>query len=184
MKKIFLLFVLSSFFILTGCNDKSSGPSPTAQKNLDAAKGIRDAIAHKDMARLGDFIATDALDHSGDHGDVRGLDSIKTQIMAWTAMVNQKTDILKELADDEYVMSWQHNTGTYTNTGYGHKPGDPFDLQEIEVTRFKEGKAVEHWSMMPPADVMKMMASTAAPVTMDNAILHTDTVQMQKKKTK
>jgi predicted SnoaL-like aldol condensation-catalyzing enzyme len=184
MKKRLFISGLYCLIVLAGCNDKASGPSAAAQKNLDAVKGIREAIEHKDMAKLGDYIATDCIDHSGDHGDIRGLDSIKVQIAVWSAMVNQKTDIVKELADDDYVMTWQHNTGSYSNTGYGHKPGDPFDLQEIEVVKFRDGKAVEHWSMMPPADVMKMMASTAAPVTMDNAILHTDTVQMQKKKTK
>jgi predicted SnoaL-like aldol condensation-catalyzing enzyme len=184
MKKSILLSGLYCLAMLAGCDNKSSGPSITAQKNLDAEKNIRDAIANKDLAKLGDYIAIDCIDHSGDHGDIKGLDSIKAQIQSWRAMADIKTEIVKELADDDYVMSWEHNTGKYSTTGYGHKPGDPFDLQEIEVVRFKDGKAVEHWSMMPPADVMKMMASTAAPVTMDNAILHTDTVNMQQKKKK
>ena len=183
MKKLISLFGLTCIF-LAGCNDQSSGPSATAQKNLDATKNIRQAIAGKDMAKLGDYIAVDCIDHSGDHGDLKGLDSIKAQIQVWRAMADEKTDIIKELADDDYVMSWQHHTGKYLTTGYGHKPGDVFDLQEMEVIRFKDGKAIEHWSMMPPADVMKMMATTAAPVTMDNAILHIDTVQMEKKKKK
>jgi hypothetical protein len=183
MKKLVFLSGLLCF-VLTGCNDKSSGPSATALKNLGATKNIRQAIANKDMAKLGDYIATDCIDHSGDHGDIKGLDSIKAQIGVWRAMADEKTEIVKELADDDYVMSWVRNSGKYLTTGYGHKPGDAFDLQEMEVIRFKDGKAIEHWSMMPPADVMKMMATTAAPVTMDNAILHTDTVQMEKKKKK
>jgi predicted SnoaL-like aldol condensation-catalyzing enzyme len=184
MKKLLFLSGLFCLAVLAGCNDKSSGPSPAAQRNLDTEKGIRDAIANKELNKLGDYIANDCIDHSGDHGDIKGLDSIKAQIQVWLAMTDGKTEIVKELADDDYVMSWQHSTGKYKTTGYGHKPGDPFDLQEMEVVRFKDGKAVEHWSMMPPADVMTMMATTAAPVTMDNAILHTDTVQMQQKKKK
>jgi predicted SnoaL-like aldol condensation-catalyzing enzyme len=183
MKK--LVFLLGLFcFILAGCDFKSSGPSAAALRNLDATKNIRNAIANKDMAKLGEYIAADCIDHSGDHGDIKGLDSIKAQIQVWRAMADEKTETVKELADDDYVMSWGHHTGKYLTTGYGHKPGDVFDLQEIEVIRYKDGKAVEHWSMMPPADVMKMMATTAAPVTMDNAILHTDSVQMEKKKKK
>jgi ketosteroid isomerase-like protein len=184
MKSLLFLTGMYCIAVLAGCQDKSSALSATAQKNLETAKNIRDAIASKDMAKLGDFIAADCIDHSGDHGDIKGLDSIKAQIQVYRAMADEKTDIIKELADDDYVMSWEHNTGKYLTTGYGHKTGDPFDLQEIEIIRFKDGKAVEHWSMMPPADVMKMMATTAAPVTMDNAILHTDSVQMQKKKGK
>lgn len=181
-----LLFLSGLYFIalLAGCQEKSSALSANAQKNLEITKNIREAIANKNMAKLDDFIAADCIDHSGDHGDIKGLDSIKAQIQIYRAMADEKTDIIKELADDDYVMSWERNTGKYLTTGYGHKPGDLFDLQEIEIIRFKDGKAIEHWSMMPPADVMKMMATTAAPVTMDNAILHTDSVQMQKKKGK
>ncbi len=76
------MFSLSGLLciVLAGCNDKSSGPSATAQKNLDATKNIRQAIANKDMAKLGDYIATDCIDHSGDSWRYkRDLDSIKAQ---------------------------------------------------------------------------------------------------------
>ena len=92
MKKMISLSGLLCI-VLAGCNDKSSGPSAIAQKNLDATKNIRQAIANKDMAKLGDYIATDCIDHSGDHGDIKGLDSIKAQIQVWRAMADEKTDI-------------------------------------------------------------------------------------------
>jgi predicted SnoaL-like aldol condensation-catalyzing enzyme len=31
-------------------------------------------------------------------------------------------------------------------------------MTAIEVVRFKDGKAVEHWSFMEPREMMKMMA--------------------------
>jgi hypothetical protein len=181
MKSYFFYFagLLSGFLI--SCNHTPSGPT-AAQINLDAQKNIREAILSKNLDKLNAFIAPDCIDHSGDHGDVKGLDSIKMQIVAWRAMADEKTDLIKELADDQYVMSWEHNTGKYTTTGYGHRVGDTFDLQEIEVVRFRDGKAVEHWSMMPPADVMKMMATTAAPVTMDNAVIQEDSIRLKKKR--
>ncbi|MEJ0082380.1 MAG: hypothetical protein WDM78_15840 [Puia sp.] len=58
MKKLISLFGLICIF-LAGCNDKSSGPSAIAQKNMDATKNIRQAITKKDMTKLGDYIAVE-----------------------------------------------------------------------------------------------------------------------------
>lgn len=184
MKKQFFYLAIPLSVLLVSCNDGAAGPSAVTQKNLDADKGIRDAIANKDFGKLDAYIAPDAIDHSGDHGDVRGLDSIKAQIAEWRAMADEKTEMIKELADDDYTMAWQQARGKYLTTGYGHKAGDSFDIQEVEVVRYKDGKAVEHWTMMPPADVMKMMATTAAPATMDNAVIQEDSIQLKNKKKK
>lgn len=164
------------------CRNGAGNESDAVQKNLEAARGIREAIAANNLDKLGDYIATDCIDHSGDRGDIRSLDSIKAQLRSWNDMAEEKTSIIKELADEQYVMSWAENKGKYKTSGYGHKPGDTFNLQAIEIIRFKDGKAVEHWSMMPPADALKMMASTAAPVTMDNAVIKEDSIRLKTKK--
>jgi len=36
-------------------------------------------------------------------------------------------------------------------------PKGPFDMHSIEVSRFKDGKAVEHWSYVDMGEMMKMM---------------------------
>ncbi len=36
-------------------------------------------------------------------------------------------------------------------------------MKGLEVSRFKDGKAVEHWTLMEPGDVMKMMSSMQQP---------------------
>ena len=36
-------------------------------------------------------------------------------------------------------------------------------MKVIEVVRFKDGKGVEHWAYMQPADVMKMMPPPPPP---------------------
>jgi len=142
------------------CNTKSeSSLSPAAQKNLDAMHAVSNTFETKDFSKLGDYIASDAVDHSGENGDVKGLDSIKAAFVKEMAgFDNMKTETIKELADDEYVMSWERVTATFKVDAMGHKAGDKFDMKDIEVAKFKDGKATEHWSMMEPGDVMKMMA--------------------------
>jgi predicted ester cyclase len=168
MKKFLTMLLLVGCCYLISCNSKSdSGLSPTAQKNLDASHAISQMFTTKDFSKLGDYIATDAVDHAGENGDIKGLDSIKASLIKEVnSMDDVKSETIKDLADDEYVMSWEDFSGTYKEAGMGHKAGDKMNFKAIEVSKFKDGKAVEHWTMMEPGDVMKMMASMQPPGTM------------------
>jgi hypothetical protein len=161
MKKYPWVLVILFGGCLVSCNNKgASGPSATTQKNLDAVHGITNAFDSKDFSRMGDYVAMDAVDHSGDKGDIRGLDSMKAEYVKSTASVdNPKTETLKELADDEYVMSWNRYTGTYTKDGSGHKAGDKYNMTALEIEKFKDGKVTDHWTLMEPSEMMKMMSN-------------------------
>jgi hypothetical protein len=157
MRKIFLSASAALLCCCMGCNNdaKTGGVSAATQKNLDAAHAINKAIETGDVSKLGDYIAADAVDH-GDHGDVKGVDSIKAELAAiHTSGNNMKVENIKELADDEYVFQWMRMTGT--NSDPAMMPVGPYDMNAIQVSKFKDGKAIEHWSFMQPADMMKMM---------------------------
>jgi predicted SnoaL-like aldol condensation-catalyzing enzyme len=55
-------------------------------------------------------------------------------------------------------------------------PKGPFDMTAIELAKFKDGKAVEHWSFMQIQDMMKMMGQQP---DMDN-MKKMDTAKMKK----
>jgi hypothetical protein len=40
-------------------------------------------------------------------------------------------------------------------------PTGPFDMDAIELSKYKDGKAVEHWGFMEMQDMMKMMPPPA-----------------------
>jgi len=165
MKNYVSVLAIALGCYVVSCNNKSEGGlSATAQKNLDAMHGVTQCFDSKDFSKIGDYIAGDAVDHSGDSGDIKGLANIKAQFEKWTAgMESQKTETIKDMADDEFVMSWNHYTGTYKTAMMGHKAGDKYDMKAVEVAKFKDGKAVEHWTMMEPGDVMKMMGNMQQP---------------------
>ncbi len=181
MKKYLSLVALGVICFCASCSNKSEGGlSAAAQKNLNANDSIMRSFETKDFSRIGDFIATDAVDHAGEKGDIKGLDSIKAEFeKSVTEIDNQKTETIKELADSEYVMSWDHVTGTYAKDGMGHKAGDKFDMKMVDLAKFKDGKATEHWAFMEPGDVMKMMASMQPQMAMPMAA---DSTKAKKKK--
>jgi predicted ester cyclase len=114
--------------------------------------------------KMKDYIAADAIDHAGEKGDITGLDSIVAEMKRYKAMMKDtKTEVLKEMADDEYVFVWGKFSGTMTADGMGMRAGDKMNMTSVDVAKFKDGKAVEHWMFMDAADVNKMMMSMMPP---------------------
>jgi predicted ester cyclase len=174
MKKNLTILAIALSCFCISCNSKTEAPvSAATQKNLDAMHGVTKAFETSDFSKLGDYIAQDAVDHAGENGDLKGLDSIKAEFAKSNAqMGSQKSETIKELADDEYVMSWMHYSEVMKTDGMGLKAGDTLNIKTLEVARFVDGKAVEHWSFMEPRDVMKMMASmpkSTMPMSVDSA---------------
>lgn len=164
MKKLLIALPVALCIGLVSCNDKGGdkgggGMSDAAKKNLESMHGIQKCFETKDFSKIGDYIAADAVDHSGMTGEIKGIDSLKAQFERMSAMTEgDKSEVIKELADDEYVMSWNRYTGTAKVSEMGMKAGDKISMEAIEVAKFnKEGKATDHWSMMTMNECMKMM---------------------------
>jgi hypothetical protein len=69
-----------------------------------------------------------------------------------------KNEVVKEIADDDYVFQWMKETMTMKEDGMGMKAGETHTMSAIEVTKFnKDSKATDHWSFVEWGDVMKMM---------------------------
>lgn len=166
MKKLIVIISGFALLITSSCTSKNEGGmSEAAKKNLAASQAISKTFETKDFSKLGDYIADSCIDHAGE-SDIIGLANMKTEFEKMIVDYDDMKGIaIKELADDEYVMSWMHFTGTSKSDNLGMKAGDMFDMKSIEISKFnKDGKAIEHWSYVDPAEMMKMMsASMAAP---------------------
>ena len=90
-----------------------------------------------------------------------GRDSLKAGIIKmheWDKTM--KMEVVKELADKDYVFSWIKTSGT--SNGDMGMPKGPYTMNSIEVTRFKDSKAVEHWGFMEIRDAIRMMSGMGA----------------------
>lgn len=157
MKKIVFIFSVGAICFFSGCDEKGANHgemSDTAKKNLEAFHTVDKAFASGDISQIDSVVASDFVDHTP-QGD-KGRDSLKAMITRMKNAGTMKSEIKKEFADDEYVMGWLHWTGSL-NAPMDGMPAGPFDMSGIEVVRFKDGKAVEHWAFMDAAEMMKMM---------------------------
>jgi predicted ester cyclase len=160
MKKILTIIpVLIFLFFIPHLNAQTrSAKSDKARKNLESCSMVNKGIMTGDMSLLDKAIAPDAVDHAGMHGDLVGLDAIKAELSKFHSMVpDMKMEVIREIADDEYTFQWLRFSGTAATAEMGMTPGTKFDMTAIEVAKFRDGKAVEHWEFMQPADMMKMM---------------------------
>ena len=163
------------------CNSNPDGMSATAKKNKDVHDAIMKAHETGDFSKMGDHIAVDAVDHGGWTGEVNGLDNIVADMKKYhEQMPDMKSETIKTLADDEYVMVWSKVNGTPKADMLAMKAGQPFSMTRVDVSKFKDGKAVEHWIFLDPKEVVQFMAPSQAqtptgnPTSADAAATSTD----------
>ena len=169
MKKYLLLLVAGAGVFLVSCsgksetkseNKESGGLSGTAQKNLEIHRAVSKAFETKDFSKLNEYFAADAVDYAGEMGPVKGIDSIIASFKAMSEMMSDnKHETIAELANDEYVMAWMKFSGVCNvdMPQMGMKKGQSINTEAIEVSQYKDGKAIAHWTFMQPGEVMKMM---------------------------
>ncbi len=160
MRKIFFVAIAGLFCICISCNSETASTSDSKensaeQKNLAASNVISKAFQTGDVSGIDSVVADDFIDHT-DRGDMKGRDSLKAMVnFVHSNFKDMKTETVREMADGDYVFSWMRYTGT--SDGTMGMPKGPYDMNSIEVARFKDGKAVEHWNFMEIRDAMKMM---------------------------
>ena len=164
MRKIMIILAVMAI-LMTACNNaaevstESKSSNSMEEKNLASFHIVTDAFKSGDVSKIDSAVAADFVDHT-DRGD-QGRDSLKALIVhLHKDMGGMKSEVVKELADDEYVFGLMRYTGT--SNGEMGMPAGPYDFRAMEVIRFKDGKAVEHWGYMDPRDMMKMMGPQKA----------------------
>lgn len=166
MKKFLFILTTASLFLISSCDSKKddNNGSDKAKQNLAATRIVTEAFMSGDISKIDSAVASDFVDHT-DRGDM-GRDSLKAMIKAnYVSSKDMKMEPIKEVADDEFVFSWMRFTGTSDGT-MGGMPAGPYDMNAIEVIKFKDGKAIEHWTFMQPSDMMKMMSDMQQPPAM------------------
>ncbi len=160
MKKIFFAAVAGFICICTSCNSDTNVTSDNnenaqEEKNIAASDVITKAFQTGDVSGIDSVVADDFVDHT-DRGDKKGRDSLKAMVkFVHSNFKDMKTEKVREVAEGDYVFSWMRYSGT--SDGTMGMPKGPYDMSAIEVAKFKDGKAVEHWSFMEMQDMMEMM---------------------------
>lgn len=159
MKKIFFA-AFAGLLICTSCTSDNKDTEDDKikaeeQKNLAASDVIMKAFETGNTAGIDSVVSTDFIDHT-DRGDMKGRDSMKAMVKFVHAnFTDMKAEKLREVADGEYVFTWVRYTGN--SNGSPGMPKGPYSMSSVELGKYKDGMAVEHWSFLDMQDMMKMM---------------------------
>jgi predicted ester cyclase len=103
-------------------------------------------------------VSSNVIDHGMGPKDVMGLDSVKKGLMGMISqMKDVKFNVLSIAVDSNYSTAWVEMTGTSTSPESGFPVGASIDMKTVDVVRWDNGKAAEHWGYVDPRDMMKMM---------------------------
>lgn len=103
------------------------------QRNIAVDNVLLKVFETCDIALLDDIISPEFINHTATR-DCIGIENHKTMVQRFhTTFKPQKVEVLRRLSDNEYVSDWV-------------KFINPTSVIEgIEMTKYQNGKAVEHW---------------------------------------
>ena len=133
----------------------------TAKAELAAreagVKAVTEIINSGNMDKIGDYIAENFVDHQQDPSitttGIQGFKDMMSLLRGAYPDYHQEIISMSTTGD----MTFVHFRMKGTNTGpWGPMPatGKTMDVMGVDVLRFENGKAVEHWGYM---EEMKMM---------------------------
>ena len=155
MKNIFSTTILLVASLLTGYSQQTKS---TAAMNKAIAAKILKAFDEGDVNALDKLIAKDAVSHSEMPPEIKttGLEAVKEMSrMHKAAFPDIKTTVHVMGVAGDTVMAYFTSTGTNSGPFMG-KPATNkrINFEGVDIIRFKNGKAVEHWGVY---DNLKMM---------------------------
>ena len=164
--------LLAAAWLLASCSDRATDTQvkgATDQKNDQAQKYIqmnRDVYKGIETGDTTLFasIADDCVDHSGPEGPIKGGAAIRRYLAETSRMMTgTRIEIKEEALSGDYLFTRNTMTGTAKEDWMGMKKGAAMNVTAVDLVRFKDGKIVEHWSYIDPADMMKMMQGSMPP---------------------
>jgi predicted ester cyclase len=149
---VFLLFIYS-------CSQGNMKNAQTEQ-NEKAMYKILGAFDRGDTAALDTLLAQNIIDHQIDTTMTsdRGSEAVKKfALMYHSAFPNMKSTIHFIAASGDTVAAMMTSKGTQTGEFMGiPSTNKVMSMSGVDVVRFKDGKAVEHWGFLDPIEMMKM----------------------------
>jgi steroid delta-isomerase-like uncharacterized protein len=131
------------------------------QKNKESMKRIfEEAWSKGNLEVLDEVVATSFKQHQYDRPSTReGFKAIIQEVR--TAFPDLKVTLEDSVAADDKVWMLVTCRGTHLGQFKGIPPtGRRFEISEVHIGRFENGKAVEHWGVSDMARLMEHLGVT------------------------
>jgi steroid delta-isomerase-like uncharacterized protein len=134
------------------------GANSIEEANKTMVRQFMEEVFNKGNTAYADqVLAVDFVERTPSPGQEQGLAGFKKMMEEWRkGMPDMKVEILDVMSDGDRVIAHVRQSGTMSGEMMpGMPPGKKaVDVQGVDIVRFKDGKAVEHWGYY---EEMKMM---------------------------
>lgn len=136
-----------------------------AAANKALTRKAYDAINTRNWNAFKAFLSADAVDHRTPPGTPQGAEGITQFLRSMTAAFPDfKQSIEDMIAEGDKVVTRITATGTMRGDYMGMKAtGKTFTITGVDILRFKDGKAVEHWGNEDDMGMMRQLGAARAP---------------------
>jgi predicted ester cyclase len=131
----------------------------STEKNKAVARKIVEGISRGDLSVIDNLIAEDFQEHSLPPGSAPGKTGLKNVLTGVRkAFPDFSYKIEDEIAEGDTVVHRLAAQGTMEGEFQGMPPnGKQAAWQEIHISRYKDGKAVEHWAVIDQLGMMQQL---------------------------
>ena len=131
-----------------------------SEANKAASMKLAEMFGGADTSVAGQYIAENAVDHQGVPGlDTNGVEGFQRMVAFYrSAFPDMKAEVMAVIAEGDLVTMQFHMTGTNTGVFMGMPAtGKKIDIEGVDIMRFQDGKAVEHWGYLEEAKFMQQL---------------------------
>ncbi len=161
MKTKISILILTFFSVVTAYSQT------TTSRNKELTRRIFKAFDNGDTTALNNLIARDAVTHTPMPPEFTGtgLQAVKEMLhMHKMAFPDMKSTIHVMAATGDTVMVYYTSSGTNSGTFMKMPPTNKkISVDGVEIIRFKNGKAVEHWGVYDNLAMMQQMGMMPPP---------------------
>ena len=137
----------------------------TEQNKAQAHKFMEEVMNKGNVAMIDELTAPNFVDHQAPPGVPPNREGVKGFVMAFrTAFPDLHYTVHDVVAEGDRVVERATGTGTMKGEFQGMPPsGKSATWEEIHITRFENGKAVEHWGVIDQMGMLAQLGFMEAP---------------------
>ena len=127
-----------------------------------ARRTLEEILPACDVEGLAEVTDVNVIAHGARPGEPAGLEGV-TATMLWLGRVfsNQRWEIRNLIGDGDLVAVHATHRAVHTGDLMGIAPtGREVAYDYVHILRFRDGKAVEHWSVRDDATLMRQLGVT------------------------
>jgi len=138
-----------------------------ADMKASSRRFIDEAFNKGNLAVVDELIARDIKDHSAPPGVPSSAEGLKQFIRSLRqAFPDLNLKVIHTIAEGDLVVEHVLGSGTMKGDFMGMSAtGKKAEWEEIHISRFQDGKAVEHWGVQDRLGMAQQLGVTPAPAS-------------------